>query len=167
MVIPKARTWTDTFILLALKMNWDSTVNIQYRRDQQFLLRSNKPGVCSKLGWRKTPPNFKFTANCEKFTHPPCLRDHWRNRFHIVWRCKAVISGIETTGTIGKLGAILAQFPRVSRITSRINGLSSRNSNIGEYPLAVELRHKSWEWHTCNFTITLRISYSLGTDRRA
>jgi uncharacterized protein YecE (DUF72 family) len=108
--------------------------------------RPPDPGFVDK--WvRCTPEGFLFTVKLwQKFTHPKMYQEAYRE--------EAVISqadvdlfrrGVEPLVRYGKLGALLAQFP-----PSFKNGGYGRQilgavlKTFGQYPLAVELRHRSW-----------------------
>jgi uncharacterized protein YecE (DUF72 family) len=96
---------------------------------------------------RKTPAGFLFTVKLwQKFTHP-----------EMYWAAtgdEAVISsedvetfnqGIAPLADAGKLGAVLAQFPpsfKNDKYERQI--LTAVMRTFNKYPLAVELRHRSW-----------------------
>lgn len=99
-------------------------------------------------GWvRKTPDNFKFTAKLwQKFTHPGMF-EKATGETAIICRDDVELfnRGIRPLHQAGKLGAVLAQFPAGFENTPdghRI--LSAILDTFNDYPLAVELRHKSW-----------------------
>lgn len=96
---------------------------------------------------RRVPQGFLFAVKLwQKFTHPKMFREATGE--------DAVISredvdifrrSLEPLARRGKLGALLAQFPPSFIKDSRgeqILGAVVRT--FGEYPLAVELRHRSW-----------------------
>jgi uncharacterized protein YecE (DUF72 family) len=82
-------------------------------------------------------PRFLFTAKLwQKFTHDPVTtRDDER----------VVREGFDVLRGAGKLGAVLAQFPfSFYRNAENIVGLTVLLQRFADYPLAVELRHASW-----------------------
>ena len=96
---------------------------------------------------RKVPAGFLFTVKLwQKFTHPAMYREAAGEEAVISGEDVAVFNqGIEPLAAAGKLGAILAQFP-----PSFINDnygrqvLTAVMRTFNQYPLAIELRHKSW-----------------------
>ncbi len=96
---------------------------------------------------RRTPKDFLFTVKLwQKFTHPKMYKEATGE--------DAVISqadvdrfnrGLEPLVKYGKLGALLAQFPpsfKNDGYGKQILGAVVKT--FGQYPLAVELRHRSW-----------------------
>jgi uncharacterized protein YecE (DUF72 family) len=82
-------------------------------------------------------PRFLFTAKLwQKFTHEPVsTREDER----------IVREGFDVLRGAGKLGAVLAQFPfSFHRSAENIVGLTVLMQRFADYPLAVELRHASW-----------------------
>jgi uncharacterized protein YecE (DUF72 family) len=82
-------------------------------------------------------PRFLFTAKLwQKFTHDPVsTREDER----------AVREGFDVLRGAGKLGAVLAQFPfSFHRSRENMVGLTVLLQRFADYPLAVELRHASW-----------------------
>jgi len=96
---------------------------------------------------RKTPLDFKFTAKLwQKFTHPKMFESATGEVAAISQDDVGLfLRGIEPIARAGKLGAIMAQFPP-SFGNSDFNRqvISAVSHTFGDYPLAVELRHKSW-----------------------
>ncbi|PPD57639.1 DUF72 domain-containing protein [Dehalogenimonas etheniformans] len=96
---------------------------------------------------RKTPDDFIFTAKLwQKFTHPKMFEAATGEAAAISRDdVDLYLKGIEPIARAGKLGAILAQFP-----PSFENGALGRQileavlRTFRDYPMAVELRHKSW-----------------------
>jgi len=83
-------------------------------------------------------PAFLFTAKLwQKFTHEPSATKDDE---------KAVRAGFDILQKAGRLGAVLLQFPfsfhRTKETTSYLAALLHR---FVDYPLAVELRHASWQ----------------------
>lgn len=82
-------------------------------------------------------PRFLFTAKLwQKFTHEPVsTREDER----------VVREGFDVLRGAGKLGAVLAQFPfSFHRSAENLVGLTVLLQRFADYPLAVELRHASW-----------------------
>jgi uncharacterized protein YecE (DUF72 family) len=82
-------------------------------------------------------PRFLFTAKLwQKFTHDPVsTREDER----------VVREGFDVLRGAGKLGAVLAQFPfSFHRTAENMVGLTVLLQRFADYPLAVELRHSSW-----------------------
>jgi len=82
-------------------------------------------------------PRFVFTAKLwQKFTHDPSatLEDE-----------RAVRAGFDVLHEAGKLGAVLLQFPfafhRTAEATAYLDAVLRR---FADYPLAVEVRHATW-----------------------
>jgi uncharacterized protein YecE (DUF72 family) len=99
-------------------------------------------------GWaRRTPPGFRFTAKLyQKFTHPKMYREATGTEADVraedVTRFKA---GLAPLAEAGKLGALLAQFPPSFKASPEtLTQLEDLLRQFQEYPLAVELRHRSW-----------------------
>jgi uncharacterized protein YecE (DUF72 family) len=90
----------------------------------------------------RTPPGFEFSLKLyRKLTHadlpgvPPldveCIDEYRR--------------GIEPLAGAGKVGALLAQFPPSFKQTPESQGyLDALLDRFRDYPMAVELRHRSW-----------------------
>jgi uncharacterized protein YecE (DUF72 family) len=82
-------------------------------------------------------PRFLFTAKLwQKFTHEPVsTREDER----------IVREGFDVLRAAGKLGAVLAQFPfSFHRSAENVVGLTVLLQRFADYPMAVELRHASW-----------------------
>ena len=82
-------------------------------------------------------PRFVFTAKLwQKFTHDPSPSAEDET---------AVRAGFDVLHRAGKLGAVLLQFPfafhRTAETTKYLTALLSR---FADYPLAVEVRHATW-----------------------
>jgi uncharacterized protein YecE (DUF72 family) len=96
---------------------------------------------------RKTTAGFRFTAKLyQKFTHPrmykeatgaePDLRTDDFQTFK---------AGLAPLVEAGKLGALLAQFPPSFKADEEgLTHLEDLLRQFADYPLAVELRHRSW-----------------------
>ena len=96
---------------------------------------------------KKTPPEFRFAVKLyQKFTHPKMFQESTgkeseidRNDF------EQFRAGIEPLLESAKLGCLLAQFPpSFKHGDDTIDYLDDLARQFDGYPLAVELRHRSW-----------------------
>ena len=117
-----------------------------------------RPGVTR--GWaERTPPDFDFSLKLyQKFTHPKMFREAALKRAPgaegplldlLAQVTRSDIdefrAGIEPLAEAGKLGALLAQFPASFKDTPAARDyLAQLLGAFREYPIAVELRHRSW-----------------------
>jgi uncharacterized protein YecE (DUF72 family) len=95
----------------------------------------------------RTPPGFKFSIKLwQKFTHPAMYEA-------ATGEAPAVSQGdvdvfravLEPLACSGKLGVLLAQFPPSFKNSPRSRGVIRGIANaFAEYPIAVELRDRSW-----------------------
>jgi uncharacterized protein YecE (DUF72 family) len=83
-------------------------------------------------------PAFLFTAKLwRKFTHEPSATKDEE---------KAVRAGFDILQKAGRLGAVLLQFPFSFHSTKETTSyLAALLDRFADYPLAVELRHASWQ----------------------
>ena len=98
---------------------------------------------------RRTPPDFLFAVKLyQKFTHPDMYlaRDgvsDWnlsRDDFDLFR------AGLDPMASAGRLAAVLIQFPESFHADADTRGyLDWLLEALADYPLAVELRHKSWD----------------------
>ncbi|MBI2188167.1 MAG: DUF72 domain-containing protein [Acidobacteria bacterium] len=111
-------------------------------------------------GWvARTPPRFSFALKLyQKFTHPKmfceaALEAAPASEGPLLDLLAEVTSsdiddyraGIEPIARAGKLAALLAQFPAsFKRTPASSDYLAQLLRVFGEYPVAVELRHRSW-----------------------
>jgi len=111
-------------------------------------------------GWAsRTPSAFDFSLKLyQKFTHPKMFKDAALKRAPgaggplldlLAQVTQSDIdefrAGIDPLASAGKLGALLAQFPPSFKVTPASRDyLSQLLRAFAEYPIAVELRHKSW-----------------------
>ncbi len=111
-------------------------------------------------GWaNRTPDRFEFSLKLyQKFTHPKMFREaavrnapgaHGAMLDLLAEVTQADIDefrqGVEPLAAAGKLGMVLAQFPPSFKATPASSEyLDQLLRAFAEYPLAVELRHKSW-----------------------
>jgi uncharacterized protein YecE (DUF72 family) len=96
---------------------------------------------------KKTPPDFKFTAKLwQKFTHPDMYAEI-TGEVAAISRTDVDIfrQGLDPMYQAGKLGALLAQFPAgFKNEPANRRLLTAIIMTFSEYPLAFELRHRSW-----------------------
>lgn len=111
-------------------------------------------------GWAgRTPPGFEFSVKLyQKFTHPKMFREAALRSAPgaegSLLELMAQVTqsdvddfkaGIEPLAAAAKLGALLAQFPPSFKATDETRDyLASLMRAFADYPVAVELRHKSW-----------------------
>jgi uncharacterized protein YecE (DUF72 family) len=96
---------------------------------------------------RRVPKGFLFAMKLwQKFTHPRMYQDTTGEEAIVSQAdVDTFKSSIEPLARTGKLGALLAQFPpsfKNDDYGRQILGAVAKT--FGEYPLAVELRHRSW-----------------------
>jgi uncharacterized protein YecE (DUF72 family) len=115
-----------------------------------------QPLARTTASWvRKTPAGFEFSLKLfQKFTHPEMFRK--ASRPASVERAgpipdvtaddtAAFKAGIDPIAAAGKLGALLAQFPPSFKSTTASREyLAALLGSFHGYPVAVELRHRSW-----------------------
>jgi len=110
----------------------------------------------------RTPPGFEFSVKLyQKFTHPNMFKQRVRASLPLdADPPKAVVDelarpsaadldefrrGIDPLAERGKLGALLAQFPASFKEGDAERAyLAELLRAFGDYPVAVELRHRSW-----------------------
>lgn len=103
-----------------------------------------QPRAAVSLAWaRRTPPGFSFSVKLfQKFTHPATSADPSAITQADV---DAFRGGIEPLAAAGRMGALLAQFPSRFHDTPEARAyLDWLLATFVDYPLAVELRHRSW-----------------------
>ncbi len=85
-------------------------------------------------------PRFRFTAKLwQRFTHQ---RDSWPSPAEV----QSVMEGIMPLHEAGRFGAMLAQFPWSFRRTpENRTWLARLVDTFTQWPLAIELRHASWD----------------------
>jgi uncharacterized protein YecE (DUF72 family) len=96
------------------------------------------------LAWvEKTPPGFEFSVKLyQKFTHPGMTRDKSDINPADVDEFKR---GIDPLAAADRLGALLAQFPASFKDTPEARDyMRWLLETFRDYPVTVELRHKSW-----------------------
>jgi uncharacterized protein YecE (DUF72 family) len=103
-----------------------------------------QPRANAALGWvKRTPPDFEFAIKLyQKFTHPNMTVDPGPVTQADV---DAFKGGIDPLAAAGKLGPILVQFPAsFQRSQESRDYVAWLLRAFAGYPLAVELRHRSW-----------------------
>ena len=111
-------------------------------------------------GWAsRTPPGFEFSLKLyQKFTHPKMFKESALKSAPgsggALLDLLAQVTqsdlddfraGIEPLATSGKLGSLLAQFPPSFKDSPASRDyLAQLLRAFGDYPVAVELRHRSW-----------------------
>ena len=118
-------------------------------------------------GWaERTPDGFEFSVKLyQKFTHPKMFKEALLRQGHVGQAARAAgdplllelithvgqsdlddfRSGIEPLASAGKLGALLAQFPPSFKDSPGSRDyLAHLLRAFADYPVAVELRHRSW-----------------------
>lgn len=96
---------------------------------------------------RRTPADFLFTVKLwQKFTHPKMYREATGEEAVVLQSdVDQFRQGIEPLAEVGKLGALLAQFPPSFRNDEHGRQILAAVVRVfGQYKLAVELRHRSW-----------------------
>ena len=97
---------------------------------------------------RRTPPAFEFSLKLfQKFTHPEMFKAAARTNDAAVGRADVdqFREAVDPLASAGKLGALLAQFPPSFKNEPRSRDhLAWLLDSLGTYPVAVELRHRSW-----------------------
>jgi uncharacterized protein YecE (DUF72 family) len=114
-------------------------------------------------------PNFRFTAKLlNRFTH---------ERQIVTAEVEQFREGLRPLLTAGRLGVLLAQFPYSFHNTEENRAyLGEIKAAFPEFPLALEVRHRSWQsqevreflretgWEFCNLDQPL-VSYPMGATR--
>ena len=107
------------------------------------------PAPSTARGWvERTPPGFEFSLKLfQKFTHPGMFlkstgEDPWNLGAKDVDEFRRAI---EPLASAAKLGALLAQFPAsFKNEPDSAAYLAWLLEQFRDYPIAVELRHRSW-----------------------
>ena len=121
-----------------------------------------QPKAAVTRSWvERTPPNFEFAVKLyQKFTHPKMYEGVLRRSLHAPDGHEEAVRellapttadldefrrGIEPLAVSGKLGPVLAQFPPSFKNSPVAKAyLSLLLAALGDYSVAVELRHASW-----------------------
>ena len=96
---------------------------------------------------KKTPPEFRFAVKLyQKFTHPKMFQESTGKEAEIDRDdFEQFRAGVEPLLESAKLGCLLAQFPpSFKHGDDTIEYLDDLARQFDGYPLAVELRHRSW-----------------------
>ena len=103
-----------------------------------------QPRANVALGWvKRTPADFEFAVKMyQKFTHPGMAVDSGPVTQADI---DAFKGGIDPLAAAGKLGPLLIQFPSsFQRTPEAVGYVAWLLQAFTGYPLAVELRHRSW-----------------------
>jgi uncharacterized protein YecE (DUF72 family) len=110
----------------------------------------------------RTPDHFEFSLKLyQKFTHPEMYRKAAKTTEATVSQADVdeFREGIDPLARADKLGALLAQFPPSFKDSDASRATLDRLLRaFGDYPIAVELRHKSWSDNIAS-TLTLLNAY--------
>jgi len=108
--------------------------------------RPPDPGIV--YSWiKKTPPGFRFAVKLwQKFTHPKMFKEATGEVAAISQEDVDVFRrALEPLAKAGRLGALLAQFPPGFKNDGYGRQIIVALAKaFGQYPLALELRHRSW-----------------------
>ncbi|MEW6659742.1 MAG: DUF72 domain-containing protein [Thermodesulfobacteriota bacterium] len=161
-VYPPGMKGTDRLTFLAA---WFDVVEINVT-----FYRPLGPQVAARwLGAVADAPNFRFTAKLlNRFTHERQMVEAEVEQFR---------DGLLPLLAAGRLAALLAQFPYSFHNTAENRAyLGEIKRAFPEFPLALEVRHRSWQskevreflretgWEFCNLDQPL-VSYPLGATR--
>jgi uncharacterized protein YecE (DUF72 family) len=95
----------------------------------------------------RTPSDFRFCAKLwNKFTHPK-MHAEAKGQQETVTEAdyETIRQGIEPLAESGRLGALMAQFPTSFKAEDgSVEYLEELLGRLADFPLAVELRHRSW-----------------------
>jgi len=122
-----------------------------------------QPRAAVSRGWAaRTPRGFEFSVKLyQKFTHPRMYKERFVSGLPEDARSEdeaieAMVApgaadvdefrrGIDPLASAGKLGALLAQFPPSFKDSPASRDyVTALMRAFNEYPIAIELRHKSW-----------------------
>ena len=104
------------------------------------------PGIVNNWA-KRVPKGFLFAVKLwQKFTHPKMFKEATGEVAAISQEdVDTFKQSLEPLAKAGKLGALLAQFPPSFKNDAYGRQIIGALANsFGEYPLAVELRHRSW-----------------------
>jgi uncharacterized protein YecE (DUF72 family) len=152
---PPARQRPKGFDELAYYAEHFNTVEVN-----STFYRQPRPEVTHSWA-RRTPPGFDFSIKLfQKFTHPGMFKETLRRSVGVEDVADGALSalarpnaadidefkrGIDPLAEAGKLGALLAQFPPSFKDgPAEREYLTDLLRAFGAYPVAVELRHRSW-----------------------
>jgi uncharacterized protein YecE (DUF72 family) len=146
-----AGTWNGIFYPARRPRGFDELAYYAERFDtvevnSTFYRMPEPPMTASWM--RRTPSSFLFAIKLyQKFTHPDMYlaRDGVRDWDLSRADFDLFRAGIGPLAESGRLGAILAQFPPSFKDTDESRGyLDWLLGGLAAYPVAVELRHRSW-----------------------
>lgn len=107
------------------------------------------PGVETVRGWLdRTPKHFLFAVKLyRKFTHPDFYqREEGRSPRILPGDIAQMRNLLNPLAEAGRLGALLVQYPEFFHCREEnVDTLTGTLDTFRDYPLAVELRHHSWD----------------------
>jgi uncharacterized protein YecE (DUF72 family) len=146
-----AGTWNGLFYPPRRARGFDELAYYADRFDTVEINSSfyRMPEAAMTAAWiRRTPPAFEFAVKLyQKFTHPEMYLKRAGARDWDVTREDLDLfrTGIGPIAEAGRLAAILLQFPPSFQADPEASGyLDWLLAALAAYPLAVELRHRSW-----------------------
>jgi uncharacterized protein YecE (DUF72 family) len=146
-----AGTWNGVFYPPRRARGFDELAYYAERFDTVEINSSfyRMPEAAMTAAWvRRTPPAFQFTVKLyQKFTHPEMYLKREGARDWDVTREDLDLfrGGIGPIAEAGRLAAILVQFPPSFQADPDARGyLDWLLAALAAYPVAVELRHRSW-----------------------
>ena len=146
-----AGTWNGVFYPQRRPRGFDELAYYAERFDTVEINSSfyRAPEAAMTAGWvRRTPPDFAFAVKLyQKFTHPEMyLRRQGVTDWDVTREdLDAFRAGIGPIADAGRLAALLVQFPSSFQADPDTKGyLDWLLDALQAYPLAVELRHRSW-----------------------
>lgn len=105
------------------------------------------PPATARAWARITPPGFEFAVKAwQKFTHPKMHGKATGKEEEVTGAdLDKFRAGLGPLAEAGKLGAVLLQFPPSFHASlQNLEHLGMLVKSLADYPLAVELRHRSW-----------------------
>ena len=146
-----AGTWNGTFYPARRPRGFDELAFYAQRFDtvevNSSFYRMPEPDM-SRAWLRRTPDSFLFSVKLyQKFTHPDMYlaRDGVKDWDLSIADFDLFRSGIAPLAETGRLAAVLAQFPSSFHADEAARDyLDWLLGGLASYPLAVELRHRSW-----------------------
>jgi uncharacterized protein YecE (DUF72 family) len=106
------------------------------------------PAPATAASWaERTPSSFEFSLKLyQKFTHPKMFEEASGEERQLSDEdFDTARQGLEPLASSGKLGGLLAQFPPSFKADeASLEYLEELIRRLDQYPLAVELRHRSW-----------------------
>ena len=145
-----AGTWNGIFYPARRPRGFDELAYYAERFDTVEVNSSfyRMPEAPMSTGWlRRTPAGFTFAIKLfQKFTHPDMYLARGAQDWDVTRADFDLFrAGIEPIAASGRLAAVLAQFPAGFHADPDTEGyLAWLLAGLAQYPVAVELRHKSW-----------------------